>query len=181
MANDVVTRSDALSRFDGEFARWRRALDAIGPERMTEPGVMGEWSAADLVAHLSGWQWKSLASMRTALAGAEYPSTPWPSQFNNPENWEEDGDVEAINDWIHEQAQTVSPESLVGDSRRQWAEIREIVTGLSNEQVNDPNLFPRLDGRSLGDVLTRDVLFGHVQEHINDDLNPWLEQNGRRG
>jgi hypothetical protein len=179
--NKTVTKDEALSRFDAELARWKAALDAIGPERIAEPGVMGDWPAADLVAHVSGWQWKMLASMRVAVAGGEYPLTPWPDQFNNPDNWEEDGDFEAINQWIHEQVQTAPPDSLVAASLRQWAEIREIIAGLSEEQINDPNLFPRLEGRSISEVLTHGDLFEHVREHLDDDLDPWLERNGRRG
>ena len=180
MDNPLITQDEALARFDGEFDRWQRALDAIGLDRMAEPGVMGDWTAADLVAHLAGWQWKSLTSMRTALAGGAYPTTPWSEKLNNPESWEEDGDVQSINQWIHDRAQASSSESLISNSLQQWADIREIIAGLSEDQVNDRNLFPRLEGRSIGEVLANDVLFGHFQEHLADDLNPWLERNGRR-
>jgi len=32
-----------------------RTLDAVAPESMTTPGLVGEWSARDLVAHLGYW------------------------------------------------------------------------------------------------------------------------------
>ena len=32
-----------------------RALDAVAPESMTTPGLVGEWSGRDLVAHLGYW------------------------------------------------------------------------------------------------------------------------------
>ena len=32
-----------------------RVLDAVAPESMTTPGLVGEWSGRDLVAHLGYW------------------------------------------------------------------------------------------------------------------------------
>ena len=81
MSKQAVSRETALARYDAEFDRWRSALDAVGMDRMDEPGVMGEWSAKQLVAHVAGWQWKTLASLRTALSGGEYPPTPWPGRI----------------------------------------------------------------------------------------------------
>jgi hypothetical protein len=180
MGNSGATPEVTLEKFDQEFKRWRSALDAIGIDRMEEPGVMGEWSAKQLVAHVSGWQWKTLASMQTALSGGAYPPTPWPAEFNDPSNWEEDGDVEPINEWIHDDAEPMPPGAILSRSLQLWQGIRSIISGLSEAQVNDPNLFPRLGGASLADRLSEDGLFGHVREHLDDDVYPWLEQNGRR-
>jgi hypothetical protein len=32
-----------------------RTLDAVAPDSMTTPGLVGEWSARDLIAHLGYW------------------------------------------------------------------------------------------------------------------------------
>ena len=133
-----------------------------------------------LIAHLAGWQWKTLASMRTAIAGGEYPPTPWPDEFNDPESWEEDGDVESVNRWIHDDAEPTPAAEIMARFLQQWREIREIIAGLDEAQLNDPNLFPRLQGRSIGEVLSQDALSGHTEEHLQDDVDPWLERNRRR-
>jgi hypothetical protein len=180
MSKQAVTREEALERYDAEMKRWTSALNAVGMDRMDEPGVMGEWSAKHLVAHLAGWQWKTLASMRTALAGGEYPPTPWPDALNNPDSWEEDGDVDSVNQWIHDDAEPKPVDEIVANSLQQWRDIRDIIAGLDEEQLNDPSLFRRLEGQSLGRVLANGALSGHTEEHLNDDLDPWLERNGRR-
>jgi hypothetical protein len=181
MNQERVTREEALARYDAEMKRWTAALDAVGMDRMDEPGVMGEWSAKHLVAHLAGWQWKTLASMRAALSDGEYPPTPWPAVFNDPDSWEEDGEVQAVNQWIHDNAEPIPAEEIVANSLRQWRDIRDIIAGLDETQLNDSSLFPRLEGQSLGRVLAHGVLSGHTQEHLDDDLEPWLVRNGRRG
>jgi hypothetical protein len=180
MDSGFVVREAALAKFDNEYERWKAALDAIGMDRMDEPAMMGEWPAKQLVAHIAGWQWKMLASMRTALAGADYPPTPWPAEFNDESDWETDGDVEAINQWIHDTAERATAEQIVDASLRQWDEIRAIIAGLDEKDLNDPDLFPRLEGQSLAARLSGEGLFGHVAEHLEDDVNPWLERHGRR-
>jgi hypothetical protein len=180
MSTEQVSRETALSRFDAEFDRWRAALDAIGIDRMETPGMMGEWSPKQLVAHISGWQWKTLNSFRTALAGGAFPPTPWPAEFNDPDSWEDDGDFEAVNQWIHDDAAPRSPDQVVATSLQQWQALRDIIGGLDESQLNDPDLFPRLEGQSLGTVLAEGTLIEHCQEHLEADVEPWLERNGRR-
>jgi hypothetical protein len=180
MSNERVSREAALARYDAEFDRWRSALDAIGMDRMNEPGVMGDWPARQLVAHISGWQWKTLASMRRSISGGAYPPTPWPVEFNDSAWWEEDGDVDAVNQWMHDAAESIPAEEIVARSLQQWRDIRDMIAGLDEDQLNDPNLFPRLEGQSVGEVLAQDVLSGHAQEHLENDVEPWLNRNGRR-
>lgn len=43
---------DELTAARGELFE---ALDAVTPESMTTPGLVGEWSARDLIAHLGYW------------------------------------------------------------------------------------------------------------------------------
>lgn len=180
MGTTTVRRDQALARYDAEFNRWRAALDAIGLDRMDEPGMMGEWSAKHLVAHVTGWQWKTLASFRAAISGGEYPATPWPAEFNDPSSWELDGDVESINQWIHDMAEPAPVETVIAYSVQQWQDIRAIISDLDERQITDPKLFPRLEGRSIGAVLTEGVFSEHTAEHLADDVEPWLARNGRR-
>ena len=43
-----------------EGLRWSDLVAAIGPDRMEEPGPMGEWTFKDLAAHLTGWRERSI-------------------------------------------------------------------------------------------------------------------------
>jgi hypothetical protein len=38
------------------------------PQRMNQPGVSGEWSMGDIVAHLTGWQQRLAAQIQAGLA-----------------------------------------------------------------------------------------------------------------
>ena len=71
-------------------------------------------------------------------------------------------------------------DAVVDYSLRQWRDIRAIISELDEQQLNDPKLFPRLEGRSIGAVLTEGALSEHTAEHLSDDVEPWLARNGRQ-
>jgi hypothetical protein len=52
MTDDVAALSDELADARAEFLS---ALEALPPARLNAPGVVGEWSARELVAHLGYW------------------------------------------------------------------------------------------------------------------------------
>jgi len=169
----------AIAAFVHERMWWDETLRAIGVGRMEEPGMMGEWSPKDMVAHLSGWQWKTLNSLQATLSGTALPAPPWPAEYNNPDSWDDDGQFEQINQWIHAQAQTQTAEQIMATSREQWLALESLISGLSPQQMADTKLFPRLQGRSMYDVVTSGDFFEHFREHREADIDPWLKKKGR--
>lgn len=45
------------------------ALDAIDPERRTRPGLVGEWSAKELIAHIGYWAGRAVELIQAAERG----------------------------------------------------------------------------------------------------------------
>ena len=172
--------NEAVAAFEHAHADWDETIRQIGLDRMNDPGIMGEWSGKDLVAHISGWQWKTIENMKAILAGTGNPPTPWPAEWNDPSNWDNDGDTERINTWIHEETAKVSVDDVMQQSRDQWQALREIVASVSLVQMDDPNLFPRLGGKSLNDSFLSGDFFGHIHEHMEADVTPWLAKHGHR-
>jgi hypothetical protein len=46
-----------------------RTLDAVAPDSMTTPGLVGEWSARDLIAHLGYWAGHATEAIHAAEQG----------------------------------------------------------------------------------------------------------------
>jgi hypothetical protein len=176
----TATRDELVAGFEREHEWWRALLGAIGTDRMEEPGMMGDWSAKDLIAHLNGWQWKTVASFRCSLSGESLPPTPWPQEWNDPADWEQDGEVDPINAWLREQASPLPAHDVVATSLRQWDELSEILAGLTDGQWREPQRFRRLQGQSLAQLLSERVLSAHAYEHAETDVEPWLRAHGRR-
>lgn len=88
-----MKKSELTNWLQQEYGEWEALLADIGPERMEQPGVNGEWSMKDVVAHLTGWNRWLVARLQAAQHGAPEPAPPWPADLQ-----EED----EINAWIYE-------------------------------------------------------------------------------
>jgi len=50
-----MKKSELLNWLQEEYQQWEALLEQIDLTRMEQPGVNGDWSMKDMVAHLTGW------------------------------------------------------------------------------------------------------------------------------
>ena len=87
-----MEKSEVLSRLQDEYQKWEAFLDQIGPTRLEQPGVNGDWSMKDLVAHLTGWNRWLVTRLQAAQQGEPEPAPPWPADLQTEDE---------INAWIY--------------------------------------------------------------------------------
>lgn len=58
-------KTEMLQRVRTTRDAFDEALAAVPPERMTEPGVNGDWTVKDLLAHIAWWDRHLLQRLRT--------------------------------------------------------------------------------------------------------------------
>jgi hypothetical protein len=75
-----LKKPELLHWLQEECRQWEALLEQIGPERMEQPGVNGQWSLKDLVAHLKGWQPRLIAHIQAAQRNEPEPPPPWPAR-----------------------------------------------------------------------------------------------------
>jgi hypothetical protein len=66
-----------LERIEHAWRQLFAALDDIPEERMSDPGVIGEWSLKDLFGHLAFWDDHAVAEIERALAGLPREDNAW--------------------------------------------------------------------------------------------------------
>jgi Mycothiol maleylpyruvate isomerase N-terminal domain len=66
-----------LERIDEAWRQLFAALDDIPEDRMSDPGVIGEWSLKDLFGHLAFWDEHAVAEIERALAGLPREDDAW--------------------------------------------------------------------------------------------------------
>lgn len=71
------TKQQLLAAASQEFERLWEAVDAVEPIELDEPGVCGDWSVKDLLAHLDAWHELFLEWERIGAAG-DQPAVPAP-------------------------------------------------------------------------------------------------------
>ena len=66
-----MDKASFLSHLRREWANWEAALGEVPAARMAEPGVTGEWSAKDVVAHVTWYEREMVHVIRErVLAGS---------------------------------------------------------------------------------------------------------------
>jgi uncharacterized damage-inducible protein DinB len=61
--------AEILERVDASWQELLAAIDGIPDERMSEPGVAGDWSVKDILAHIAYWEDSLVAGLERKRTG----------------------------------------------------------------------------------------------------------------
>ena len=157
------SKAQLLDDLQAEQAGWEALLRDIGEEHMTQPGVAGEWSIKDIVAHLTAWRRRTVGRVQAALRHEPPPPPPWPSHLQNDDE---------INAWFYAADRDRPLTDVLGESRDVFAQLAEALSAFPEAALLDPTRFPWLEGEPL----TGAAFFGHFHEEHEPDMRAWLER-----
>jgi hypothetical protein len=166
-----LSKKQLLAEMQSEQAAWLALLDEIGEENMTQPEVAGGWSIKDIVAHITGWRRRTVLRFRAALDPTVDMTPDYPAELD------EDDEVDEINAWIYKANRDRPLADVLNDSREVFQQLVAEVSALSDEQLNDPQRFPWLEGERL----TGAFIFGHFHEEHELDMRAWLDKVKKEG
>ncbi|RPJ50721.1 MAG: ClbS/DfsB family four-helix bundle protein [Chloroflexi bacterium] len=139
-------------------------IEDLPDEVLLEPGVAGEWSIKDILAHLTFWEGQIVTLLFQAKGGMVKPTT---AHFGKEtvddvnKRWYEAGKQRSLDivwqDWTGVRNQTI----------RRVAEF-------SDKDLNDPQRFPWLGEIPLNQWIANDS-YEHEDEHA-DQIRDWLDQ-----
>jgi len=155
------TKADLVAAIRADRQTWRDLVAEVGPDRLTEPGPMGEWSFADMAGHLVGWRDRTIGRLEAAARGEPDPPPPWPSELD---------DDDLINDWIHSQHSDRSPEQLVEDYDASFERLARAIESLPDGTLTDPAAFPW-----VGEPLVSVDFTEHLHEEHIPSVRAWLD------
>jgi hypothetical protein len=121
-----TSKTDLLAAIDKERGALEALLEGLTPEQMVEPGVVGEWSVKDVLAHLIEWEQMVLGWYRAGLRG-ETPEMPAPGY-----KWNQ---TPALNQMILEKHRDRMLDGVLAEFGASHREILGVVQGLSNEAL----------------------------------------------
>src|SRR5262245_19790217 len=70
-ATDRVAK--LLDKLEAAWSEFQESYAGLSDEQMVEPGVTGEWSVRDVIAHVTWWDEEALKHLPTVLAGERLP------------------------------------------------------------------------------------------------------------
>ena len=164
----IVKKSELLNLLQEKYQKWEAFLDQIGLTRMDQPGVNGDWSMKDIVAHLTGWNRWLVARLQAAQRGAPEPPPPWPAHLQTEDE---------INAWIYQSNRGRSVREVLEETQQVYQQLLAVIEGLPEDVRLDPlhqqgkvYLLVWLDDERfpVGEF------FDHFQEDHEPDVRAWL-------
>lgn len=157
-----MNKTELLNWLQEEQQQWEALLDEIGPARMELPGVNGQWSMKDMVAHLTGWQPKLIADIQAAQRGEPEPPPPWPTHLQTEDE---------INAWIYESNRERSVREVLDESRQVFQQLLVVIEGLPDDVRIEPEWhLVWLNGKRF----SASEFFDHFRDDHEPDVRAWL-------
>jgi hypothetical protein len=165
-----VNKSELLSSLQDEYQKWEALLDQIGPTRMEQPGVNGDWSMKDMVAHLTGWNRWLVARLEAAQRSEPEPLPPWPAHLQTEDE---------INAWIYESYRRRSLRQVLDESRHVFQQLLADIEGLP-DKVRIEYIEPMYRLVWVGDERFEvSEFFDHFHDDHEPDVRAWLARQGK--
>ena len=153
-----------LTYMHAAYADVQQAVADLSRHQLTQPGVEGEWSVKDIVAHLTFWHHRMVEGLDKGLCG----EAPWPS--------EEDGGAEL--DRINLRAFYASKDRPADEIVHEFAEAHArsvaAVAALSEDDLTSPRRFPWMEGKLLWEFVAGET-YEHTHEHMQP-IRAWIER-----
>jgi hypothetical protein len=121
-------------------------------EEMRESGVCGEWSVAEVLAHVGAWDRATTEAFRQMLEGERPPFI----------DMDEDG-LEEFNQSRHASHAGISPDDAVSELLAAREEMLELLRETGNEQMFAPA--PGDESADMSIAACLQVQIDHDQEH----------------
>ncbi len=155
-----TTHGEFLENMQTARHDWEAILGVIPESRMAEPGVVGQWSLKDLIAHITWYEREMIGVIQQrALTGSDL--------------WNKTTDER--NAVIYEENKDRSLEDVRDEARRVYAQLYAALECLTDDDLNDPSRFAEM----LPDWLPWHIFAQNTYEHYDHhtgDVYAWLEK-----
>jgi hypothetical protein len=163
-----MTGTKLVGILQAERARWNALLAQIGTARMEEPGVEGEWSAKELIAHLTWYERAVVEGARQVLGGGAYVR---PSEGLNAPTMDE------RNARIAEETRARPVGDVLAEAEQVFGQLTALLAAAPQDLLNDPRRLGLPDD-VVPWMLVANNSYGHFQQH-EQAIRAWLERATR--
>ncbi len=165
--NNHLTSAQLLEAMRTARANWEALLAEAGEARLTEPGVEGDWSLKDIIAHITYFETWAADNVMAFRRREPRPQSEYKGL-----------DVDEENARIYERMRAKSLPQVLQESQISFQRSIEAVQGLRDEDLYDP-AFTRVPD---ADWTVFDLVEGDTFEHYNDHIKSvraWLDRVGQ--
>lgn len=129
-----------LEKIRAERRRLEKNLAELNADEMIQPGVVGEWSVKDLLAHLVDWEQRFLRWYDEGLCGLT-PETPEPGL-----TWR---DLDILNQRIFGKHRHRPLDDVLAEFHASYQQVLKTIEAMPEEDLIDPDRFEWRAGNPL--------------------------------
>ena len=132
---------------------WDELLGKVDKSQMTEPGLPGEWSVKDVIAHV-WWHEREMSGMLEGktLAGSEWWELP----------------LDERNTLIYEELRDIPLEEVLETAKVEYERFLKALQALPEEGLNDPGYFEGMPAEWKPWEIIADNSYEHYLAHVPD-------------
>lgn len=159
-----LTSAQLLEVMHAARADWEAVLAEAGQQRLTEPGVEGDWSIKDIIAHLTYYETWATDCLMAIRRGELLPQSEYKGLS-----------IDERNVLVYDRQRALPLADVLQNSQISFQRSIESVQGLHDEDLHDVE-FTRASGAewSVHDLLEGDT-YEHYQDHIAS-VRAWLDR-----
>jgi hypothetical protein len=164
-AGKYLNKQSVLDRIAQEHGRLERSVAQLTESQMEQPGVVGEWSVKDVLAHLTDWEQRFLGWYAAGRRG-EVPETPAPGM-----TW---GDLDLLNRQIFKAHRDRALPDVVAEFERSYREVWDSVQEIPEEEMFEVG---RYDW--LGEANLLDFILPNTANHYRwakEQIRAWMAE-----
>ena len=151
-----MNRDEILDELDRVREELLVTIEPLPDEALLESGVMGEWTMADILAHLVVWE----SEMVTALLHIDQGKTP-------ARLLEAFDDVDGYNALRYQENKGRDLDRIFEDLIGVRVQLEEWLSEFGDKELNDPKRYPWSKGLPLWHIIAENS-FRHEEEHLPD-------------
>jgi hypothetical protein len=161
-----MDKAELLDNLEKTRREWEQVLADVGKEHMTEPGVEGDWSVKDVIAHVDTYaMWLADRVEKTLRGEKREPTTIDGVRIR-------DLSIDECNALIQKTNSERPLEGVLSRSQETLYWLQSLARDLTDEQINDPHAFKWTDGYAVCESFAGDA-YEHYQEHA-ENIRRWL-------
>ena len=160
-----MTKRELLALMHATRHELEALLAQLTPAQLSQPGVAGDWSVKDMLAHIAWYQAEEVEFFgETGVAASPLWATP----------------QDARNELLLAQNRERTLDDILAEFRRAFARFCRVVGGLSDAELNQLGRFPDTSADRLPWQAIAIHSYEHDREHIAM-IRQWLvKQSGER-
>lgn len=162
---EQMTKEKLLKEIRLERQRLEKTLERISAKQMITPGVVGDWTVKDLLAHITVWEQRMILWLEQTTR-EEVPEMLPPGM-----TWD---DLDQWNEETYQKHRQRALDEVLADFKLSYPQALSAVQKIPEEELIDPEHYPWREGRPLW-VMVAANTFWHYKEH-EETISAWLKR-----